>query len=275
MLMGALALYSLIFWVFIPITYQSVPVPLESQPNFKFGLLNVGESVVIANEKYDVSITLELPESETNFEVGNFDVEVRLHEDHMIRGMGIMKYRSPLIRSVRSFLFMIPILAGIWEESQIVQIGLHTEIQSAKDIETVEIKVYPKELQIYSMSLQLEVKLTGLRYFMHRYYYTSWILSVIVIFALESLTILYILYMYNLHKQKQHSIKLKKQIVENAKEKEMLISKANWILPKEKEIPKKLLIPVDFSTIIQLPIKRKPVYYRLLSRFGIRNNTIN
>lgn len=273
--MGALALYSLIFWLFIPITYQSVPVPLQSQSNFKSGLLNVGESVVIANEKYDVSITLELPESETNFEVGNFDVEVRLHEDQVIRGMGIMKYRSPLIRSIRSFLFMIPILAGIWEESQIVQIGLHTEIESAKDIDTVEIKVYPKELQIYSMSLQLEVKLAGLRYFMHRYYYTSWILSVIVIFALESLSILYILYLHNLNKQKQHSIKLNKQVVEKIKEKEMLISKANWILPREKEIPKKLLIPVDFSTIIQMPAKRKPVYYRLLSRFGIRNNTIN
>lgn len=262
-------------WMVIPVTYQSVPVHLQSQMNCKQGVLDVGESLIIANEIYDVIVTLELPESETNFKLGNFDVEVSFNEQQVIRGIGILKYRSSIIRSVRSILLFLPIITGIWEESQIVKIGLQTEIQIENDIEKVQLRIFPKELQVYSTSLQLEVKLTGLRYMMHYYYYTSWILATTLLFGLESLAVLGLLQLRRIRKQQILSNHLKSEILEKINKREQAISKSNWILPKEKELTNKCLIPADFSSIIKEPTKNKPIYHRVLQRIGIRNNTIN
>ena len=71
------------------------------------------------------------------------------------------------------------------------------------------------------------------------------------------------------------SIPLNKQIIEKVKQREHVISKADWILPNEKELTMKCLIPVDFSSIIKEPIRQKAVYQKWLQKFGIRNYTIN
>lgn len=189
MLLGAVLIYSLILKILIPVYYYSVPLQIED--DFKLGNLNVDESVIVASEKYDLSIILELPESEVNYKLGHFIVEVKLNEYDMIRRLCIMKYRSPVIRAIRSFVLFIPIFTGIWEESQTVQIELNSDFQREKDMVIVEIKVYPREIQIYNIFLRLEVKQTGLSSIIQGYYYTSWVISVLVILCIEYKVIRY------------------------------------------------------------------------------------
>jgi hypothetical protein len=191
MLLGAVIIYSLILKILIPVYYYYVPLQLEDE--FKVGLINVDESVILASERYDLSIILELPESEANFKLGHFIVEVKLNKDEMVRKLCIVKYRSPLIRAIRSFLLLIPIFTGIWEESQTVQIELNTQFQIEKDMAIVEVKVYPRDIQVYNIFIRLEVKETGWRSIIQGYYYISWIISVLVILYIEHMVIRFLL----------------------------------------------------------------------------------
>lgn len=45
-----------------------------------------------------MSILLTLPESDKNFEIGNFDVNLLISDKTVLKGMGILKYRSPIVR---------------------------------------------------------------------------------------------------------------------------------------------------------------------------------
>lgn len=112
-----------------------------------------------------------------------------------------MKYYSPLVRTIRSFLKIFLILTGFSEESQNVKVSFPVNILDSSKIEKLDIKLAPKTLQVYGAWLYLEVQLTGLRKFVFNYFYTSFFIGTIFIFSLEFFGIcLYLLYLKNKHK---------------------------------------------------------------------------
>ena len=143
--------------------------------------------MVVENEDYLVSLVLVVPESEVNFEVGNINVEVDFSEDFRCKGIGMMTYYSKPVRTLRSLFKFWLILVGLTQESQEIKVDLYHSIPDASSVKQINITITPPELQVYKAYFNLEVQLFGIRYLMHYYFYSSWVLGSLVIFLLELL----------------------------------------------------------------------------------------
>lgn len=74
---------------------------------------------------YDVSIQLHVPTSNTNFDIGNFMIDVELQTKNgtsILRSSrpSILRYQSRTQRVMRVFAKAIPLLVGLSEESQVI-----------------------------------------------------------------------------------------------------------------------------------------------------------
>ncbi|CAG9314935.1 BSCL2 [Blepharisma stoltei] len=189
-------LYGSAYYFFMPYSFQKIPISLHSSLLDKRGSVIVGQEIILENENYLASVLFELPESPENFDCGNFDVEVLLDDEIKAKGIGIMKYYSPVIRMLRSFLKAFLIVTGLIDESQSVKVSLPLSITDASNFEKLEIKVSPKNLQVYSAWLYLEVQLTGVRFLAFHYFYTCLIVGTLSLFTFEiSGIVCYILYL--------------------------------------------------------------------------------
>lgn len=78
---------------------------------------------------YDVSVQLHVPTSDTNFDIGNFMIDLGLNAQngsvilHSSRP-GILRYQSQTQRIMRVFAKALPLLVGLTEESQVITIKL-------------------------------------------------------------------------------------------------------------------------------------------------------
>ncbi|KAI8048270.1 putative adipose-regulatory protein-domain-containing protein [Thamnidium elegans] len=116
---------------------QYIPPITHIQPIwFNYGLQNAGpqaivdilagNSVALKHEQvYDVSIQLHVPTSDTNFDIGNFMIDIELQTKNgssILRSSrpAILRYQSRTQRVMRVFAKAIPLLVGLSEESQVI-----------------------------------------------------------------------------------------------------------------------------------------------------------
>lgn len=189
----ALFLYFTLLSLLMPIVHQTTEVQLYTVGSCKQGELDVGAGVVFQRESYRLKLVLDLPESDANFAVGNFDVKVAFSGNVTAQGtvaprQGIMKYRSPVIRLAREVLFLGLFVLGIWDQSQQVAVQLRTPLLDS--VEKAVVQVCPKDLQIYSAAIHIEPELTGLRGFVAVHPVISGFLGVSLIFLLEVVALL-------------------------------------------------------------------------------------
>ena len=216
----------------MPINYQETMISLYKENDVVKG--RSINDILLENEEYFMSIILQLPEDDININIGNFEVEVSFAYDNgentSLKNMGLLKYYSPITRMCRLFLRMPMILLGIIDESQYVKVDFYHSFNNSKDIKEITINIIPIELRIYSLTMNFQVQLKGLRKFMFNYFFTSFIIGSFSIFLMLVSTFLIIFSLYYEYPTNQEET-----------------IQVEYIIPKETPIDE----PPDFSMIIK------------------------
>lgn len=152
--------------------------------------MQVGSDVVFQNEEYELWVLLTVPESQTNFDIGNFDVSITFSDENRLDGMvtntqSMLKYSSPLLRVLKTITFMFPLLLGWTDEAQIVPVLLSASFVNHTGLNDLVVEISPKELQIYKAELQVSARLSGIRSVMHRYFYSSMLICISFLFSVN------------------------------------------------------------------------------------------
>eukprot|EP00117_Sycon_ciliatum_P016432 scpid81180/ scgid15865/ Seipin; Bernardinelli-Seip congenital lipodystrophy type 2 protein homolog len=198
----ALLLFSLYVWFSVIsylFLYQSIVPPVQhvapvhfefdthcdasvcSFPTATIQLKKDGVNVLAKNQLYDVKVNLEVPESDVNRGIGMFMVNLSFYDDEKAlrwssARTAILRYRSPLLSTLRLLFYIFPMLFGFLEESQwllIVFADNFTDTSPGSGFKYAEVVVGTKQLQVYSASLVLDARFSGVRYMMYYWPVTS------------------------------------------------------------------------------------------------------
>ncbi|KAJ1963192.1 hypothetical protein IWQ62_003294 [Dispira parvispora] len=206
--MGCVAIlaYAALYYVYIPPLSHEFPVYLQypvvhyhSPPSVlpawnpavayvALDSLDNGGSVLHSGQVYQVTLTLTVPRSPANRQLGNFMVGLDLRNaanatvGQAIRPV-LLKYESTLMRTVSSMLWMIPLALGWVDEAHTIPVALFDSISFTRyDMAThALLTLNDPRVQTYLVTLRFDAKFSGLRYWM---YY--WSLTSAVIFVLLS-----------------------------------------------------------------------------------------
>ncbi|KAJ1650961.1 hypothetical protein IWQ61_008364 [Dispira simplex] len=206
--MGCVAIlaYAALYYVYIPplshefpvylrypvVHYPSSPLVLpSSNPAVAYVALgppNSSTSVLQTGQVYQVTLTLSIPRSPANRQLGNFMVGLDLRNvANTTVGQSmrpaLLKYQSTLIRTVSSILRMIPLVLGWVDEAHTITVALFDSVSFTRyDVAThAYLTLNDPRVQTYFVTLRFDAEFTGLRYWM---YY--WSLTSAVIFVLTS-----------------------------------------------------------------------------------------
>lgn len=169
----------------MPVRYQHSIISMYKGQDSLIGLTE--QEITLQNENYLISVNLQVPEDETNTALGNFEVELTFTYKNgqikKLKNLGILKYYSYYTKIIKNLAKLPLILLGIYDESQVVNVKFYHSLLHAEEIEKVFIKISPKELRVYSMSIDFEVRLEGIRNFMHQHGYYSFFIGTAGIFS--------------------------------------------------------------------------------------------
>jgi len=126
---------------------------------------------------YKLTLMLEMPESEVNFNIGMFMVEsqiLALYQTFDSKFSSMLKYKSSLIRFLSSVVYAIPMILGYenYDEKQSIELVIFDNliIDSAA---TLCVNISKRDIQIFKSKLLVESSLTGIRYFNYYYPYIT------------------------------------------------------------------------------------------------------
>ncbi|KAJ3183458.1 Berardinelli-Seip congenital lipodystrophy 2 (seipin) [Geranomyces variabilis] len=186
----AIAVYCLFYAVYIPRVNWVIPVYMQYGPpgsslqphayvDFTQG--NGQQSAYLTPEQhYDLALELVVPDSHSNFELGNFMVYIDLRtKDNKTTASSsrpaILEYRTPLLRYMRTMWNGLPLLLGLTKEAQTVKLLMlekYEEMQISP-IHHALIRISDSRIQLYEMRLHIEANFQGLRYFMYHWQATT------------------------------------------------------------------------------------------------------
>ncbi|XP_050531276.1 seipin [Daktulosphaira vitifoliae] len=179
----SLFLYVAFYTAYMPSLVYTRPVHMQYKPCYNDkGLcdypsahvrLPTKGSLMMVGQKYQMLIKLDLPESPVNERVGMFMVCARLADKHgqLISSScrsARLRYVSTILRTVRTVLMAPLFLSGIAEEKQFMELEMYTEFveDQLHPITDVHFEVLNHDVQIYSASMTVLARLSGLRYLM-------------------------------------------------------------------------------------------------------------
>ena len=215
-----LSLFSSVFWytffysLFIPQLSLSLPVTFDfshPQPAASISLMSqqwsytplppllslssspsspAAKSPLYPLQAYDVLLTVTLPDTASNARLG----VVTLQSSFMHRSTALTSsthsflppYRSRLIRLFYELFYALPLTLGLWSESHTIDVLLYErykEPPAALASTHLNINItspHAGKLQLYSATLSLNARLTGVKYIMQRYKVTAAIVGVAV-----------------------------------------------------------------------------------------------
>lgn len=131
------------------------------------------QQLLMVGQPYRVLVTLDMPESPKNQEAGMFMVcaEMRDHagtlKGHSCRA-AMLHYKSTLHTWISTWMKIPLYLVNVREEKQEVTVELFSTYQDDEknSVTDVYIEIQSKQIQFYSVLLQITAHFTGLRYFM-------------------------------------------------------------------------------------------------------------
>jgi hypothetical protein len=174
-LAASFTLYSILYWMVIPETLFARPLLFEHQASERRAtvplvrLAHTDENDLWpVSAPFDLRLELVMAESKTNIAAGVFMVTVELIGANGTVGESVARscflgYRNRLHRFIRTVLFALPMLLGMFEESQLVSLPLLAKYVEKAQLVAARV-IIPSVVQIYSATLMIEVHLTGLRY---------------------------------------------------------------------------------------------------------------
>ena len=142
-------------------------------------------SVLMAEQDYVLSLSLEMPESPVNRDLGMFMTcaqmmnKNRLEPARKTCKSSILKYKSDQMRMVELLFTWPAILTNYHGEKQIVHIQFFDDYREdpMNPLLSIDFQVMSRHAEIYSAKFQVQAKFSGLRYVLYHFPVTSAILG--------------------------------------------------------------------------------------------------
>ncbi|KAK9471514.1 putative adipose-regulatory protein-domain-containing protein, partial [Dipodascopsis tothii] len=98
----------------------------------------------------------------------------------------ILSYKSPLLESLRTIVFLPGFLTGFMNQEEHIDVVMYDDWSYRKGLPSRYAFISINQpLQIYSASVEWSVQWSGVRYLMHHYYITSFIVAVSSFWTIE------------------------------------------------------------------------------------------
>lgn len=152
-----------------------------------YAVVNLGFSTaeLATSQPYDVSVELIVPNTPSNHEIGNFMVDLDMlntASESIVRSArpAILQYASPMIDTMSTMISSGPILLGLKQESQTIQVPLleayEFEAGWLTNPSHARIEIHAPTLKVYACKLSLHTRLRGLPWLLYHFKVPSFIL---------------------------------------------------------------------------------------------------
>ena len=155
-----------------------------------------------AGQQYTLTLSLEMPESDNNKNLGMFMncVQLLSNDKNVVRNAcrsSMLKYRSDIIRKLELFFAWPIILTGYSDEKQWVHIQLLDDFLDDPIVPALGInfQLLSRYAEVYRASFQIQAKFSGLRYLMYYYPVTAAIFGISL-----NMSILAVVFILSWHK---------------------------------------------------------------------------
>ncbi|KAJ3093827.1 hypothetical protein HDU96_002004 [Phlyctochytrium bullatum] len=196
LLLGLLSIssmtYAVFYWLYIPRVTHLVPMFLQypspfttaSDPNglhVPTAVADIGQKIEVnsglkAEQHYNLGLQLWMPNSDENFNLGNFMISMELLSATnktlaTTLRPAIMRYQSPLLRTISTVVSSFPLVLGTSYEAQVLNIPLIEDFIELKESPAryAIIKLSSPRIQVYESFITVEAHFQGLRYFMYHW----------------------------------------------------------------------------------------------------------
>ncbi|KAF6214473.1 hypothetical protein GE061_009216 [Apolygus lucorum] len=161
-------------------------------------------SLLMVGQPYKITVTMELPESESNKQLGMFMVCGQMvgkggaSVAHSCRST-MLRYRSPLLHVLRLFALGPFFVFNFMEEKQTLSVELFSSFEEDQNFPATDMYLELKSdrVEVYSAKVQIDAHLSGLRYIMFHWPFFSAILG--SIFNLGVIVFVMLLSWYKLY----------------------------------------------------------------------------
>lgn len=192
----AIFLYILFYYYYVPAQSYTRPVHLQlkkcDEPNIEncpfpsaYVKLTKKHHILAVGQAYRFTVSLDVPESPINKGLGMFMVCVQLKDangylsSHSCRS-SLLHYSSEVLQTICLILFSPFYVFGAFEEKQSLIFELYSDYEEDQlhQVTDVYVEVQAREIEIYSATLEIEARLSGLRYMMYNWPITSGIIGI-------------------------------------------------------------------------------------------------
>uniref|UniRef100_A0A0A9YH79 Seipin n=2 Tax=Lygus hesperus TaxID=30085 RepID=A0A0A9YH79_LYGHE len=161
-------------------------------------------SLLMVGQPYKITVMMELPESESNKQLGMFMVCGQMvgkggaSVAHSCRST-MLRYRSPLLHVLRLFALGPFFVLNFMEEKQTLAVELFSNFEEDQNFPATDMYVELKSdrVEVYSAKVQIDAHLSGLRYIMFHWPFFSAVLG--SIFNLGVIVFVMLLSWYKLY----------------------------------------------------------------------------
>jgi len=208
-------IYISLYYLYLPQITFTRPIFLQHDPLCKQDYCQIPYAEIDLADKrspisfargqqYEFAVKLDLPESDVNWDQGQFMVRMKLIDKsgrivYNVARAAILTYKSPLLRILNTFMFSFTMLFGWHEEKQSIYLTMVDNFLDDSDIRIstlrIEIEV-ARKIQIYHSQLFIEAKLSGLRYYMYHHPYLSGLVGTVTIATFLSILLALNLYRF-------------------------------------------------------------------------------
>ena len=155
----------------MPELVQFTSLDLYSEQGYKEGYIEIGESIMIEESKYALTVMLMIPETSVNINISGVNVEVWADETKIGKGYKNIKKFEGFAGNFKKGIWNVGVIAGISDDAQVVKVTIPLKFDD--DVGILKIRVFPEELQIQEASTRFDAKLTGIKYVLNQYSLTS------------------------------------------------------------------------------------------------------
>ncbi|KAL4237601.1 Berardinelli-Seip congenital lipodystrophy 2 (seipin) [Mactra antiquata] len=264
-------LYGTFYFYLVPVVTQEMPVyfhfrvcdhgigmcsfPTANITMSKEGtneLFNVGQS-------YKIVLDLDIPESDTNRQIGMFMIELSMYNKHgntvqrSARAVSTsLHYKSELLRIIETLVFSPFFLFGYMNQKQMIHVELFPDFKdNAFDRSAgLVVEIQSMKAEIYTANLRVFAQFSGIRYFLYYWPVTSAVIGISWNFMVVSFITLLSWYQFWLpREQDDKTPRIKINLFRNRKRTPTKKTKGELDRPTETLRPKN----VDDNTSLLLP----------------------
>lgn len=198
---GSVLLYSAFNMIYMPAITHMRPMNMQfkgcmeinGQCSFPQAHVTLTENqrLLMQGQEYKVKITIQMPESPKNLDLGMFMVCSELRDSGLFARANtcrsaMLEYKSPSIRVIQKLITLPMILTGFMEENQSVSVEIFPKYIEDVDhpVTDVFVEIQSHKIEFYKVTLHITANFSGLRYLIHNFPLLSALFAISANFAM-------------------------------------------------------------------------------------------